>query len=376
VYEEFNKPTSEKRRILLAVKLILPLGLLPYFEALQPVFQILAKYVIQVLLFIFKRPQNLLFMKPRIFIGSSSEGKKKADLVKKQLSKVADCEVWHEGFFENNKSYFESLNERATLFDFAILVATAEDVQLKRDKIESITRDNILFEFGLCVGRIGRNRSFFLKEKGIDLPSDLFGISLLEFTTLRETEGKSFTDICKNLKKRVKEVWETYELSLVPSTVLAVGYYENFAFKVSNELMNADKRSVEEKNFDDFRLHVVIPDQLPNNFTSQVKEYLKHRNLKEMKVETETRKYNFYLDYAQQEGTILELYDLPTTLSALKKSIEMAIPKSYIGDSKNDVIFKKKEMHNFCRTLSYLVNEDAITRNRVIIEFIDVKEEK
>lgn len=315
-------------------------------------------------------------MKPRVFIGSSSEGKNKADLVKKQLSKVADCQVWHEGFFENNKSYFESLNEGATLFDFGILVATADDVQLKRGQLESIARDNVLFEFGLYVGRIGRHRSFFLKEKSLDLPSDLFGIKLLEFNTAKESNGQTLEDVCKSLRKRIKEVWETYELSLVPSTVLAVGYYENFAFKVSNELMNAQKRYIEDKNFDDFQLHIVIPDQLPNNFTSQVKEYLKNKNLKEMKVETETRKYNFYLDYSQQEGSILELYDLPTTLSALKKSIEMALPKSYIGDAKKDIILKKKEMHNFCRTLSYLVKEDAVTRNRVVIEFIDVKEEK
>ncbi len=53
----------------------------------------------------------------------------------------------------------------------------------------------------------------------------------------------------------------------------------------------------------------------------------------------------------------------------------MALPKSYIGDTKKDVILKKKEMYNFCRTLSYLVKENAITKNRVIIEFLDVKEE-
>jgi hypothetical protein len=319
---------------------------------------------------------NLPFMNPRVFIGGSNEGRKKADIIKKQLNKVADCHVWHEGFFENNKSYFESLNEGATLFDFGILVATADDAQLKRDKIESIARDNVLFEFGLYVGRIGRNRSFFLKEKGLDLPSDLFGIKLLEFSDEQEDGVKTLKEVCKSLKKRIEEVWHTYELSLVPSTVLAVGYFENFVYKVSNELMNAAKRSVETKSFDDFRLHIVIPDQLPNNFTSQVKEYLKNKNLKEMKVETETRKYNFYLDYAQQEGSILELYDLPTTLSALKKSIETALPKSHFGDTENEIILKKKEMHNFCRTLSYLVKEDAITRNRVIIEFIDVKEEK
>src|SRR5688572_8533684 len=114
-------------------------------------------------------------MKPRIFIGSSREGLPKALLIKNNLVSVAECQIWNEGFFENNKSSFESLAEGSSLFDFAILLATEDDVQLKRDKLELIARDNVIFEFGLYIGRLGRNRCFFFKEKGLDLPSDLFG---------------------------------------------------------------------------------------------------------------------------------------------------------------------------------------------------------
>jgi hypothetical protein len=67
------------------------------------------------------------------------------------------------------------------------------------------------------------------------------------------------------------------------------------------------------------------------------------------------------------------LYDLPTTLSALKKSIELAIPKSFVGETHRERILKRKEMNNFCKTLQYLVDENPITREHVIIEFIDVK---
>lgn len=315
-------------------------------------------------------------MKPRIFIGSSSEGADKARFIQKQLSNIANCQVWSEDFFENNKSYFESLNEGATLYDFAIMLATADDVQLKRDALEAVARDNVLFEFGLYVGRIGRHRSFFIKEKGLDLPSDLYGIKLFEFSDKASKTDKTIEDICSLLGRKIKETWKTFELSLVPSTVLAVGYFENFVFKVADELMNAAKRRVNEKDFKEFKLHIVIPDQLPNNFTSQVKDYLHNKKLNKMEVETDTRKYNFYLDYAENDQSILELYDLPTTLSALKVSIDLALPKSYIGNTKNDVIMKKKEMYNFCRTLTHLVKENAITKNRVVVEFIDIQEEK
>ena len=311
-------------------------------------------------------------MRPRIFIGSSSEGKKKALFIKNQLVDIADCQLWDEGFFENNNSYLQALEGGATLFDFAILVASKDDVQLKRDKLELITRDNVIFEFGLYVGRLGKNRSFFFKEKGLDLPSDLFGITLQEFTTTKKAKGKTLEEVCGKLKEVITDVSNTYQLSFVPSTVLAVGYFENFVSHVCRELMSSEKRIVENKNFEDFKLHIVIPSQLPDMFQDQVIAYLKKKHLKEMKVETVTRKYNFYLDYAQNEDSLLELYDLPTTLSALKVSIEMAISKSYKGETKRENMLKQKEMYNFCRTLTYLVNENAITRERVVIEFIEV----
>jgi hypothetical protein len=312
-------------------------------------------------------------MKPRIFIGSSREALANAKVIKTELSDVAECQLWNEDFFENNKSYFESLAEGAVLFDFAILVASNDDIQLKRGSVESIARDNIIFEFGLHVGRLGRNRCFLLKENGIDLPSDLFGISLSEFVSDLDGRGKTIYQVCGDIKKRVVELSNTYELSFVPSSVLALGYFQNFVSPVCRELMQASKREVGGKNFNDFKLHIAIPDELPNDFRDQVIAYLNHKNLSEMSVQTDIRKYNFYLDYSQNEQATLELFDLPTTLGALKKAIEMAIPKTFIGEGIREKILKTKEMNNFLHTLAYLVNENPITRKKVIIESIDVE---
>jgi ribose 5-phosphate isomerase RpiB len=311
-------------------------------------------------------------MKPRIFIGSSREGRAKAEIIKTQLSSIADCQIWDEGFFENNKSSFESLAEGATLFDFAILVATQDDIQLKRDSLEVIARDNIIFEFGLYVGRLGRHRSFFLKEAGLDLPSDLYGVTIPEFKSPHISYGSTLEELCEKIKKNVEEVWKIYHLSFVPSTVLAVGYFENFVSKVCRELKQSSKRIVAGKNFADFKLHVIIPDELPNNFNDQVISYLSNKGLKQMEVQTNTRNYNFYLDYSSIENSVLELYDLPTTLSALKKSIETALPKGHIGESERERILKQKEMNNFCRAFNYLIKENPITKQHVDIEFIDI----
>ncbi|ACT92614.1 STING domain-containing protein [Dyadobacter fermentans] len=306
-------------------------------------------------------------MKPRVFIGSSREGLPKAKLLKGYLSGVADCQIWNEDFFENNKSSFESLSQSSTLFDFAILLASADDVVLKRDNLEISARDNVLFEFGLYVGRLGRNRAFFVKEKGLNLPSDLYGITLSEFDF-----GSNFEDVSNGIGKRIVDLWQTFELGLAPSTILALGYFDNFVLPVSRELMQSEKRSVEGLNFADFTLNIVIPDELPNNFQDEVIAYLGTHNLKEMKVETVTRKFNFYLDYDYANQESLNLYDLPTTLGALKRAIEMAVPNSYYGESERERVFKKKEMNNFCRALTYLVGNNSITKKKVKITMVDV----
>jgi hypothetical protein len=311
-------------------------------------------------------------MKPRIFIASSSEGLEKARLVKNELESIADCQIWNEGFFENNKSSFESLSEGSVLFDFAVLVATKDDKQIKRKVQEQIARDNIILEFGLYVGKLGRNRSFLLKEKGLDLPSDLYGITLPEFKIEINDRGKTLSEICENIKKNILEVSSTYELSFVPSTVLALGYFDNFIIEVCRELLKPKNRIVNGKKFNDFILHIVLPDELPNNFKDQVVNYLSEKGLGKMSIATETREYNFYLNFSEIDNISLNLYDLPTTLSALKKSIELAIPKGYLGEGKRENILKKKEMHNFKETLVALIKGNPITKKRVIIDVIDV----
>jgi hypothetical protein len=312
-------------------------------------------------------------MKPRIFIGSSREGYDAALLIKDKLSAFADCQIWDEkGFFENNRSSLESLAEGSVLFDFGVLVATADDLVLKRDALENAARDNVILEYGLYLGRLGRNRAFFVKEKSLSLPSDLFGITLPTFKTSAADTGKTLDEVCEDLIATMQEIWQVYELSFVPSTVLAMGYFENFVVRMCRELMQSSKRVVDGKDYPDFKLHIVIPSELPNQFQDQVLQLLHSNNLKQMTVETQTRPYNFYLDFAELSKTILELYDIPTTLSALKVAIELAIPKGHIGELAKEKALKKKEMNNFCRTLKYLIMDNAITKNRVVIDIVDV----
>lgn len=67
--------------------------------------------------------------------------------------------------------------------DFAALVFTADDLTVSRGKAANSPRDNVVFELGLLMGSLGRDRVFIVKPKKVDIkvPSDLLGVTCLEY---------------------------------------------------------------------------------------------------------------------------------------------------------------------------------------------------
>ncbi len=120
---------------------------------------------------------------PEVFIGSSSEGQAVARAIEMHLQLVADTTIWMNGVFRPGESFLQSLLNSLAQFDFAVLVLTPDDVLESRDASYSSPRDNVIFEFGLFMGRIGPRRTFFIAEENesLRLPSDLSGISRLDY---------------------------------------------------------------------------------------------------------------------------------------------------------------------------------------------------
>jgi hypothetical protein len=117
--------------------------------------------------------------KPRVFIGSSSEGLEAARAVRGLLHKDAECKVWNEGVFPIGEISLESLVTGLDDYDFAILVATPDDDVTSRTVRELAPRDNVLFELGLFMGHLGRERTFLVRPTNVDIkiPSDLAGVT-------------------------------------------------------------------------------------------------------------------------------------------------------------------------------------------------------
>ena len=84
--------------------------------------------------------------RPRIFIGSSTEGLKFAEAIQFNLDHVADCTIWSQGVFGLSRGTLEELVRGAKNYDYAILVLTADDVTTRRGVAGNSPRDNVLFE--------------------------------------------------------------------------------------------------------------------------------------------------------------------------------------------------------------------------------------
>lgn len=122
-------------------------------------------------------------MKPKLFIGSSTEGLEVARGIELQLEHDAEVTVWKDGVFGLGKGTLESLVLALGEFDFAILVLTPDDMMVSRDEKFQSPRDNILLELGMFIGRLGRERTFivFNRDKDLKLPSDLAGVTMAEY---------------------------------------------------------------------------------------------------------------------------------------------------------------------------------------------------
>lgn len=117
----------------------------------------------------------------RVFIGSSSEGRPVAEALQMELLAHCEVEMWDQDVFSAGGYTLDSLIEKARDCDFAVLVATPDDMRDSRGQTASVPRDNVILEFGLFAGVLGRKRSLMLATDGVQLPTDTLGLTRLPF---------------------------------------------------------------------------------------------------------------------------------------------------------------------------------------------------
>jgi Predicted nucleotide-binding protein containing TIR-like domain len=129
--------------------------------------------------------------KPSLFIGSSTEGLEFARALRALLVYDAEVTLWNEGLFSLGNTFIETLVNSLPRFDFAVLVLTPDDLVKSREVDLLGPRDNVLFELGLFMGRLGRSRTFILTQSNsrVKIPSDLSGMTTATYEWPRDDKS-------------------------------------------------------------------------------------------------------------------------------------------------------------------------------------------
>jgi CRP/FNR family transcriptional regulator, cyclic AMP receptor protein len=145
----------------------------------------------------------------RIFIISSAEALEIARAIQNAFDhdpfKVV---VWTDGVFRASWYPVESLERELDQSDFAIAIAQPDDVTVSRSESAPTPRDNVIFELGLFIGRIGRHRSFLVEPRGEEtkLPSDLSGITSITYRYDRKDLAAALGPACNRMRDIIKEL--------------------------------------------------------------------------------------------------------------------------------------------------------------------------
>lgn len=128
--------------------------------------------------------------KTRVFIGSSVESLPIADAIAENLEFDAEVTIWRNGTFNLSSNALDDLITKSKSVDFSIFIFSPDDLTIMRSREKYVVRDNVVFELGLFIGAIGKNRCFIVKPRDVELhfPSDLLGITPTDFDANRSDD--------------------------------------------------------------------------------------------------------------------------------------------------------------------------------------------
>jgi hypothetical protein len=169
-------------------------------------------------------------MKPKLFIGSSTEGRQVADAIHVELQSEAECIVWTQGVFGLSESNVQSLMKQVHTSEFGFFVFSPDDAVRIRGRLFSAPRDNVVYELGLFSGALGPERCFFATPESTDihLPTDLLGMTAGWYETERRDKNMQAAvgPFCTKVRNKIREL--TLGVRFVdpkPNAQLSVGQH-------------------------------------------------------------------------------------------------------------------------------------------------------
>lgn len=292
-------------------------------------------------------------MKRKLFIGSSSEGLEIAKKIKSAIEE--QCESWIDVNLWNNGDIFilsfgtlESLIKASLQYDYAVFVATNDDIVVSRGNQKPSARDNVIFEAGLFMGALGKDRTFIVTDKAINLPSDFNGTTVCTYS-----KNDDLVNACDIVIAELNKTRHSYQLRHLPSAALAMGYFDNYI----KHFCKTKKAS---------KLKVIIPKKF-NSIGGEVLNYKMLHPSREYGRLFVKRSRPIGYKYRDEKNTY---WDIPTTLETIRKLVDKILSQREIGKNPECDSWLEKETYNFGNTLEELIKQDRICNSRVTVNFI------
>jgi CRP/FNR family transcriptional regulator, cyclic AMP receptor protein len=114
--------------------------------------------------------------------------------------------IWTDGVFRASNYTLQSLEDEVDQSDFAIAIAHPDDQTEIRGKDWPTPRDNVIFELGFFMGRLGRKRAILMepRDEKIKLPSDLAGVTTIPYRFVPNADEASLVGpACNKLRQHI-----------------------------------------------------------------------------------------------------------------------------------------------------------------------------
>lgn len=171
-------------------------------------------------------------VKPRVFIGCSTESLRIAEAFQTELGDVVEPILWSDRTVFGASEYtLESLERALDQFQHALIILSPDDIRRSRGRDEVTARDNVIFELGLFIGRHGRLSSYYAVPDAVDLrvPSDFLGFTPVRYFAGETLDGQNRIDVrdaCDEIKRQISSstrrtpprrsaFWSTFSDSIV-----------------------------------------------------------------------------------------------------------------------------------------------------------------
>lgn len=269
--------------------------------------------------------------------------------------------LWENGTFRINSNTLDSLMKSTLSCDFGLMIGTKDDEVRVGSEIKLQASENVIFELGLFMGRVGLTHSAFLVEKELKLMSDVDGITVQFF-------DKSVDSDYENAVKRIGEYFQNspkLSVNFFPSATLAATYYRNLIFPVCQYVTRNNGFEITDESgsitkYKDCSIKIMIPEELNYDLNLQFQKIKNKQEYQDVSFPYEGRKRFIHLEAKTKDDKLIFI-DLPTILSGINYSIEHLLPDEFREHDQEYKDLLSRELIRFEETLLNLIKKDGFT---------------